>query len=335
MKIAVFSTKAYDRQFLDEENKHHNHEIAYFEGRLREASAPLANGYDAVCVFVNDMLDKPTLEILKQGGTTVIALRCAGFNNVDLVTADRLGMTVVRVPAYSPYAVAEHTVALLLAMNRKIHRAHNRVHDGNFALDGLLGFDLHGKTVGVIGTGKIGEVFTRIMKGFGCTIHAYDVTPNPECEAAGVTYVDLPTLFETSDIISLHCPLNPNTHHLIDAAAIDTMKEGVMIINTSRGGLIDAVALIGGLKSGKVGNVGLDVYEEESDLFFEDLSGKVIQDDVFARLLSFPNVIITGHQAFFTSNALQNIAETTLGNISQLESGENCPNQVLPDVIQS
>ena len=335
MKIAVFSTKAYDRHFLDEENEHHNHEIAYFEGRLREASAPLANGYDAVCVFVNDVLDQPTLEILKQGGTTVIALRCAGFNNVDLVTADRLGMSVVRVPAYSPYAVAEHTAALMLAMNRKIHRAHNRVHDGNFALDGLLGFDLHGKTVGVIGTGKIGEVFTRIMKGFGCHINAFDIEPNPACEAAGVTYVDLPTLFKTSDIISLHCPLNPHTHHLIDEAAIASMKDGVMIINTSRGGLIDAVALIAGLKSGKIANVGLDVYEEESDLFFEDLSGKVIQDDVFARLLSFPNVIITGHQAFFTSNALQNIAETTLGNISLLESGEVCPNQVLPDVLKN
>lgn len=335
MKIAVFSTKAYDRRFLDEENEKHNHEIAYFEAHMREASAPLANGYDAVCVFVNDTLDLPTLEILHEGGTKVIALRCAGFNNVDLQAAARLGMSVVRVPAYSPYAVAEHTTALLLAMNRKIHRAHNRVHDGNFALDGLLGFDLHGKTVGVIGTGKIGEVFIRIMKGFGCHVNAYDIKPNPECEAAGATYVDLPTLFETSDIISLHCPLNPHTHHLIDEAAIERMKKDVMIINTSRGGLIDAVALIAGLKSGKVGYVGLDVYEEESDLFFEDLSGKVIQDDVFARLLSFPNVIITGHQAFFTSNALQNISETTLTNISLVESGEPCPNLVLPELVQA
>ena len=335
MKIAVFSTKAYDRHFLDEENTKHHHEIAYFEGRLREASALLANGFDAVCVFVNDVLDLPTLELLKQGGVKVIALRCAGFNNVDLEAAGGLGIAVVRVPAYSPYAVAEHTAALILTLNRKIHRAHNRVHDGNFALDGLLGFDLHGKTVGVIGTGKIGEVFVRIMKGFGCHVNTFDVTPNPECEAAGATYVDLPTLFESSDIISLHCPLNPKTHHLIDAAAIELMKKEVMLINTSRGGLIDAVALIAGLKSGKVGYVGLDVYEEESDLFFEDLSGKVIQDDVFARLMTFPNVVITGHQAFFTKNALQNIAETTLGNISLLESGEPCLNQVLADVLKS
>ncbi|PWQ92724.1 2-hydroxyacid dehydrogenase [Leucothrix pacifica] len=335
MKIAVFSTKAYDRRFLDEENEKHNHEIDYFEAHMRVASAPLAKGYDAVCVFVNDTLDESTLEILKQGGTSVIALRCAGFNNVDLQAAQRLGMLVVRVPAYSPYAVAEHTVALMLAMNRKIHRAHNRVHDGNFALDGLLGFDLHGKTVGVVGTGKIGEVFIRIMKGFGCHVHAYDIAVNPACEAVGAKYVDLPTLFETSDIISLHCPLNPDTHHMIDEVAIERMKKGVMIINTSRGGLIDAAELIAGLKTGKIGNVGLDVYEEEADLFFEDLSGKVIQDDVFARLLSFPNVIITGHQAFFTSNALQNISDTTLTNISLVEAGKPCPNLVVPEALKA
>ena len=334
MKVAVFSTKAYDRQFLDEENLKHNHDISYFEGRLREASAALANGFDAVCVFVNDVLDLPTLEILKQGGVSVIALRCAGFNNVDLEAAERLGIAVVRVPAYSPYAVAEHTAALMLTLNRKTHRAHNRVHDGNFALDGLIGFDLHGKTVGVIGTGKIGEVFVRIMRGFGCHVNVFDIAHNPECEAVGATYVDLPTLFESSDIISLHCPLNPKTHHMIDEEAIERMKKGVMLLNTSRGGLIDARALIKGLKSGKVGYVGLDVYEEESDLFFEDLSGKVIQDDVFARLMTFPNVIITGHQAFLTTNALQNIAETTLSNISLLELDQPCANTVLAEVVK-
>ena len=334
MKVAVFSTKAYDRHFLDEENLKHNHDISYFEGRLREASAVLANGFDVVCVFVNDVLDLPTLELLKQGGVSVVALRCAGFNNVDLQAAERLGISVVRVPAYSPYAVAEHTAALMLTLNRKIHRVHNRVHDGNFALDGLIGFDLHGKTVGVIGTGKIGEIFVRIMKGFGCHVHVFDITRNPECEALGATYVDLPTLFETSEIISLHCPLNPKTHHMVDEEAIGRMKKGVMLLNTSRGGLIDARALITGLKSGKVGYVGLDVYEEESDLFFEDLSGKVIQDDVFARLMTFPNVIITGHQAFLTTNALQNIAETTLSNNSLLESGKPCANTVLAEVVK-
>ena len=328
MKVAVFSAKTYDKRFLDEENKQYKHELVYFEPSLNVNTALLAQDFKAVCVFVNDQLDAPTLEILAKGGTRIIALRCAGFNNVDLQATQRLNMQVVRVPAYSPYAVAEHAVALLLALNRRIHRAHNRVREGNFSLDGLLGFDLYGKTVGVVGTGRIGVIFSKIMTGFGCRVIAFDPFPNADCEAAGATYVDLPELFGTSDIISLHCPLTPETHHLIDTSAIQQLKKGVMIINTSRGALIDALALIEGLKSGRIGYVGLDVYEEEADLFFEDLSGQVIQDDIFARLMTFPNVIITGHQAFFTSTALQNIAETTLNNIQQLISGEPCPNLV-------
>ncbi len=334
MNIAVFSTKAYDRQFLDAENDQQRHEIVYFEPQLTADTARLADGFAAVCVFVNDQLDAQTLEILAQGGTRVIALRCAGFNNVDLHAASRLGIRVVRVPAYSPHAVAEHAVALLLTLNRKTHRAHNRIREGNFSLEGLLGFDLHGKTVGVVGTGRIGEIFAGIMTGFGCRVLAFDPIRNPAVEDAGIAYVDLPELFRASDIVSLHCPLTPETHHLIDASAIAQLKEGVMLINTSRGALIDARALIDGLKSARIGSVGLDVYEEEADLFFEDLSGRVIQDDVFARLMTFPNVIITGHQAFFTQNALQNIAATTLSNITAIEADEACLNLVSTDVLR-
>ncbi len=334
MKIAVFSTKAYDRHFLDAENGQQQHDIVYFEPQLTADTARLADGFAAVCVFVNDQLDATTLESLAKGGTRVIALRCAGFNNVDLHTAERLGIQVVRVAAYSPHAVAEHAVALLLTLNRKIHRAHNRIREGNFSLEGLLGFDLHGKTVGVVGTGRIGEIFAGIMTGFGCHVLAFDPIRNPTVEQLGIAYVDLPELFRASDMVSLHCPLTPETHHLIDASAIEQLKEGVMLINTSRGALIDARALIDGLKSARIGSVGLDVYEEEADLFFEDLSGRVIQDDVFARLMTFPNVIITGHQAFFTQNALQNIAATTLSNVTALESNEPCPNLVSTAVLR-
>ena len=262
------------------------------------------------------------------GGTRLIALRCAGFNNVDLKAAAELGMTVVRVPAYSPYAVAEHTVALILTLNRKLHRAYNRVREGNFSLDGLLGFDLHGRTVGIVGTGKIGRIVGQILQGFGCKILAYDLYPNPEFEASGAQYVEPLELAAKSDIITLHCPLTPETHHIVNAETINYIKPGVMLVNTSRGALIDTKAIIDGLKSKKIGYLALDVYEQEEDLFFEDLSNEVIQDDVFQRLLTFPNVIITGHQAFFTENALKNIAETTLSNITDFEKGKSCPNQV-------
>ncbi|RCJ16469.1 hydroxyacid dehydrogenase [Nostoc sp. ATCC 43529] len=330
MKVAVFSTKAYDRQFLSLVNSSTQHELVFFEPRLNRDTAILAAGFPAVCVFVHDQVDAPTLELLASRGTHLVVLRCAGFNNVDLQAAADLGVTVVRVPAYSPYGVAEHTVGLILSLNRKIHRAYNRVRESNFSLDGLLGFNLHQRTVGIIGTGKIGLILGQIMKGFGCNLLAYDVYRNSELEALGGKYVELPELFANSDIISLHCPLTPETHHLINAQAIEQIKPGVMLINTSRGALIDTQAVIEGLKSGKIGYLGVDVYEQESELFFEDLSGEIIQDDIFQRLTTFPNVLITGHQAFFTAEALHNIAETTFANISDIEQGRPCPNQIHP-----
>lgn len=329
MKVAVFSAKPYDRKFLDTANAQFNHELVYFEPSLRQNTASLAAGFPAVCLFVNDAADAPTLEILAANGTQVIALRSAGFNHVDLKAAADLGLTVVRVPAYSPYAVAEFAVGMVLTLNRKFHKAYNRVREGNFALDGLMGFDLQGATVGVVGTGKIGLIFAQIMRGFGCQILGYDRYPNSQfSEIAGSRYVDLPELLASADIISLHCPLTPETHHLINGAAIAQMKPGAMVINTSRGALIDTEAVIEGLKSQKIGSLGLDVYEQESDLFFEDLSNEIIQDDVFERLLMFPNVLVTGHQAFFTSNAMENIAETTLANIATIAAGNSCPNEV-------
>jgi D-lactate dehydrogenase len=331
MKVAVFSTKSYDRIFLEAANVDYGHELIFFEPRLNRETSILAAGFPAVCAFVNDQLDAAVLTTLARQGTRLIALRCAGFNNVDLASAQNLGLKVVRVPAYSPYAVAEHTVALILSLNRKIHRAYARVREGNFALDGLLGFDLYGKTVGIIGTGKIGAVVAKIMKGFGCHLLGYDPYPNSECKKIGLRYVSLTELFVESDIITLHCPLTPETHHLIDTKALDQMKNGVILINTSRGAVIDTKAVINALKSGKIGYLGLDVYEEEADLFFEDLSNIVIQDDVFARLLTFPNVIITAHQAFFTREALEGIAKTTLANIADFEQGRPCPNEVIAD----
>lgn len=331
MNIAVFSTKPYDRMFLEAANAAHGHELIYFEPRLTRETSALAAGFPAVCVFVNDQLDATVLAALARQETRLIALRCAGFNNVELAAAREVGLTVVRVPAYSPHAVAEHTLGLVLALNRKIHRAYARVREGNFALDGLLGFDLYGQTVGIVGTGQIGAVVARIMGGFGCRILAHDPFPNPECEALGARYVALPELFADSDMITLHCPLTPQTRHLIDAQALQQMKPGVMLINTSRGALIDTPSVTEALKSGKIGYLGLDVYEEEADLFFEDLSNIVLQDDVFARLLTFPNVIITGHQAFFTRNALERIAETTLANITTFEQSLASPNEISVD----
>jgi D-lactate dehydrogenase len=328
MNVAVFSTKPYDRRFLDAANERARHELTYFEPRLVPETTPLAVGFPAVCAFVNDRLDRPVLEALAAGGTRLIALRSAGFNNVSLDAAAELGMTVVRVPAYSPHAVAEHTVGLMLALNRKLPRAAFRVREGNFSLDGLLGFDIHGKTIGIVGTGKIGTVVARIMAGFGCRLLAHDPYPNDTCRDLGVAYVPLDTLLAEADIVTMHLPLTPDSHHMIDAAAIRRMKPGAMLINTSRGALLDTPAVIEGLKSGRIGSLGLDVYEEEADLFFEDLSNQVLQDDVFARLLTFPNVLITGHQAFFTAEALTAIAETTLANITAVERGERCANEV-------
>ncbi|MEM6446744.1 MAG: 2-hydroxyacid dehydrogenase [Cyanobacteria bacterium P01_D01_bin.123] len=328
MKVAVFSTKKYDRQFLTAANNTHQHELTFFEPRLTPATAALAAGFPAVCAFINDTLSAETLRAIAAAGTQLIALRSAGFNNVDLSVASELGLTVVRVPAYSPYAVAEHAVGLILTLNRKLHRAYNRTRDDNFSLEGLLGFDLHGSTVGIIGTGKIGQCFTQIMHGFGCHLLAYDPHPNPVCIELGVEYVELPDLLAAADIVSLHCPLMPATYHLINADTLQYLKPGAMVINTSRGGLIDTPAVIQAIKSGKVGYLGIDVYEQEENLFFEDLSDTIIQDDAFQLLQSFPNVVITAHQAFFTRNALQNIAETTLANISDIAAGRDCPNEV-------
>ena len=327
MKIAVFSAKRYDREFLDAANTD-GHVLRYFQPHLDAETASLAAGFDAVCAFVNDTLSAEVLEALAASGVKLIALRCAGFNNVDLAAAARLGIGVVRVPAYSPHAVAEHAVALLLSLNRKIHRAYNRIREGNFSLDGLLGFDLHGRTVGVIGTGRIGAVFAHIMAGFGCEVLAYDPFPDAAKLPAKARFVSLDEIYAQSDIISLHCPLSPQNKHMIGVASIAKMKVGVMLINTSRGALLDTRAVIVALKSGKVGALGLDVYEEEGDLFFEDLSCEIIPDDVFTRLLTFPNVLITGHQAFFTREALGNIAATTLANITTYERTGQCANGV-------
>ncbi len=328
MKVTIFSSKPYDREFLSKFNT--AHELVFIENHLTAETAALADGSPAVCAFVNDTLDAAALSALAAGGTRFIAMRCAGYNNVDLAAVKSLGFQIARVPAYSPYAVAEHTVALLLAVNRHVHKAYNRVREGNFSIDGLMGTDLHGKTVGVIGTGTIGAIFARIMRGFGCEVLAHDIRENPECIGHGVRYVPLDEIFTRSHAISLHCPLTPETRHLIDAKSLSLMREGVFIVNTSRGALIDTEAAIAAVKNGKIGGLALDVYEEESDLFFEDLSFQIIQDDIFMRLTTFPNVIVTGHQAFFTREAMENIATTTLANLTDFETGRDCPNLIQP-----
>jgi D-lactate dehydrogenase len=322
MKVSVFSAKAYDRQYLEAANKAADtpHELVFHDVHLSENSAILAADTPAVCLFVNDHADRATLARLAGQGVRLVALRSAGFNNVDLDAASELGIAVARVPAYSPEAVAEHTVALILTLNRKTHRAYARVREGNFALDGLMGFNLHGKTVGLIGVGKIGVALARILRGFGCHLLASDPIHRDEFESAGGSYVELQDLLTRSDIISLHCPLTAETRHLISAEAISRMKPGVMLINTSRGAVVDTRAVTDGLKSGRIGYLGLDVYEEESDLFFEDMSNQLISDDIFARLLTFPNVLITGHQAFFTTEAVTSIAETTIANITSFQA---------------
>ncbi|MGK7908914.1 MAG: 2-hydroxyacid dehydrogenase [Synechococcus sp.] len=328
MKVAVFSSKKYDRESLQAANRDGEHELTFFEPRLTAVTAPLAAGFPAVCAFINDTLDADALEVLAAGGTQLIALRSAGFNHVDLSMAAKLGLTVVRVPAYSPYAVAEHAVGLILMLNRKLNRAYNRVRDDNFSLEGLLGFDLFGSTVGIVGTGQIGLCFARIMHGFGCHLLAYDPFENPAISEMGGRYVSLPELLAESDIVSLHCPLMPETQHLINADTLQDLKPGAMLINTSRGGLIDTKAAIDAIKSGIIGYFGIDVYEDEENLFFEDLSDTIIQDDSIQLLQSFPNVVITAHQGFFTRNALQNIAVTTLHNISAFERGAPLKNEV-------
>ena len=321
MKIAVYSSKPYEKSFLDAANAGPRHELVYLDATCSATTADLARGCPAVSIFVGDDASAPVLKALHAGGTRLLALRSAGFNHMDVAEADRLGLTVLRVPAYSPHAVAEHAVGLMLTLNRKFHRAFNRVREQNFALDGLMGFDMHGRTAGVVGTGKIGEVVCKILTGFGCHVLASDPVKNPACEAMGVRYVSLPDLYAQSDIITLHCPLNPATKHLVNATALAAMKPGVMLINTSRGGVIDTRALIAALKKGHVGSVGLDVYEEEGDLFFKDLSERVIYDDVFVRLMSFPSVLITAHQGFFTHEACTAIAQTTINNVTDFECG--------------
>ncbi|MEM1159033.1 MAG: 2-hydroxyacid dehydrogenase [Verrucomicrobiota bacterium] len=334
MKTAVFSSKSYDRERLTRELKQvadsggNKIECTFLEVRLTPETAILARGHTVVCCFVHDELGPEVIEILAQHGVRHIAMRCAGYNNVDLRACRKCQITVSRVPAYSPYAVAEHAVGLILELNRKYSRAYNRVRDNNFSLDGLEGFDLHGKTVGVVGTGKIGVCFARIMLGFGCRVVAFDIQENSELLAAGVCYMDLAGLFAESDIISLHCPLNEHTQHLINEKSIAGMKCGVMVINTSRGPLIDTGDIIAAVKSGQVGYLGMDVYEEEAGVFFEDFSSRIIGDDQLMRLTTFPNVRITSHQAFFTHEALDNIARTAVENLVYQSRGEPGPNLV-------
>jgi D-lactate dehydrogenase len=324
--IRMFSTKPYDRQGFEAAND--SHSLTFLDPRLDPTTVELAAGADAVCVFVNDDLSAPVLEALAASGVGCVALRCAGYNNVDLDAARRLGLVVVRVPAYSPNAVAEHTLALILALNRRIHRAYNRVRDGNFSLDGLVGFDLAGKTAGVVGTGRIGAIVARLLWHLRCRVLAADPFPDEHLLELGVEYVSIDQLFAESDLVTLNCPLTPETHHLVDAAAIDSMRPGVMLVNTGRGGLIDTQAVVDGLKSARLGSLALDVYEEEAELFFEDRSQEILDDDVFARLLTFPNVLITAHQAFLTNEALSAIAETTLANVTSVFAGGAVQNRV-------
>jgi len=328
MKIAFFNTKSYDREYFDRSNKNTGIEITYFDGTLNCETTELTKGYEGVCVFVNDQLNADVIAKLAEHGTRLIALRCAGFNNVDLEAAARHSIKVVRVPAYSPNAVAEHAVALILTLNRKTHKAYNRVRESNFSLERLTGFNLQGKTVGVIGTGKIGATFCRIMQGFQCKVLAQDPYPNKDLQKKGVEYVKTDELLSRSDIISLHCPLTPDSKHLINKESIKKMKRGVMLINTSRGALINTQDAIKGLKKGRIGYLGIDVYEQEEELFFKDLSENIIQDETIMRLMSFPNVLITSHQAFFTREALEQIAFVTLQNIQDFKNERPLKNEV-------
>lgn len=328
LKISFFSTQPYDKVFFEKHNKDFGFELEFFETQLNAHTVNLIQDSAIVCVFVNDVVNAEVIEKLAERGVKIIALRCAGFNNVDLEAAKKLGINVCRVPAYSPEAVAEHAMAMILTLNRKTHKAYNRVREQNFALNGLLGFDLHGKTIGIIGTGNIGKAFSKIAKGFGCKILAFDIVKNQEMEAFGVDFVDIETIFKESDVISLHCPLNDKTLHIINKKSLAQMKNNVMIINTSRGALIDTSDVIDALKNGKVGYLGIDVYEQEEKLFFRDLSENIIQDDTIQRLMSFPNVLVTAHQAFFTNEALTQIALVTLGNIKSLLTENDIENKM-------
>jgi D-lactate dehydrogenase len=325
MRVAVYSVHPWERPFLLAANQTPAHALRLLGEPLHEGTVALADGFPAVAAFANDRLDATVLRRLAGGGTRLVCLRSVGFNHVDLREAEVLGLTVLRVPEYSPSAVAEHTIGLLLSVNRKIHRAWARVREHNFSLEGLMGFDLAGKTVGVVGVGRIGEIVAKILLGFGCTVLAHDPARRPELEALGVRYVTLAALWPACDVITLHCPLTPATWHLVDADAIAAMRPGVVLVNTSRGAVVDSRALLGGLKSGHIGAVALDVYEEEGDVFFRDLSEAVLMDDVLARLLTFPNVLVTGHQAFFTREAVQAIATTTIANLSGFEAGRIDP----------
>lgn len=327
MKIAFFSTQSYDKDYFNRFNT--DHELVFFEATLNAGTAALAKDCQAVCAFVNDQVNAATLEALAAADIKLIALRSAGYNNVDLSAAKQNGITVVRVPAYSPYAVAEHAVALILTLNRKTHKAYNRVREGNFSLEKLTGFDLYGKTVGVIGTGKIGQLFSDIMMGFGCKVVAFDLVADKELEKKGVEYLPLVKLLPKCDIISLHCPLNEQTRHIINAQTLQMMKPGAMLINTGRGALIDTRAVVESLKSKQLGYLGIDVYEQEEKLFFHNLSEEIIEDDIIMRLMSFPNVLITAHQGFFTDEALSQIAQTTLYNITEFENGRELKNKVV------
>ena len=328
-KIAFFGAKPYDIASFDKVNEKYNYDIRYYKGHLNPNNVVLTQDMDAVCIFVNDTADAAVIDAMVDNGVKLLALRCAGFNNVDLKAA-KGKLPVVRVPAYSPYAVAEYSLALMLSLNRKIHRAYWRTRDGNFSLNGLMGFDMHGKTIGIIGTGKIARILIRLLKGFGMRILAYDLYPDMKFAGEeGISYVSLDELYRESDIISLHCPLTDQTKYMIDKDSIDKMKEGVMIINTGRGQLINTNDLIEGLKEKKIAAAGLDVYEEEGEYFYEDKSDKIIDDDVLARLLSFNNVIVTSHQAFFTKEALHNIAETTLQNIEDFRCHRPLVNEVI------
>ena len=328
MKVAVFSTKNYDREFLGKFNENYGHEITFFEAPLNEDTANLAQDFKAICAFVNDKMDANTLARIAGHGIKLIALRCAGFNNVDLKAAAQNGIEVRRVPAYSPQAVAEHAVALIMTLNRKTHKAYNRIREGNFSLEKLLGFNVFGKTVGVIGTGEIGAAFCNIMLGFGCKVVAYDVQTSEELSSRGVEYLSLEKLLQRADIISIHCPLVPQTRHLMNSSTFAQMKKGAMLINTSRGAVIDTQDAVEALKSGQLGYLGIDVYEQEENLFFRDLSESIIPDDLISRLIGFPNVLITSHQGFFTQEALDQIATTTLQNISDFEKGQETANIV-------
>ena len=327
-KIAFFDTKPYDRKSFGEVSSNFDFDITYFETHLNQNTVELSNDFDAICAFVNDSLDKKVIEHLVNHKNQIIALRCAGYNNIDFKTAYGK-IHVVRVPSYSPYAVAEHAIALILSLNRKIHKAYHRTRDGNFSIDGLLGFDMYGKTAGIIGTGKIGKCLVSILKGFGINVLAYDIHPDHEyAKKTNIRYVTLYELYKKSDIISLHCPLTVDTEHMINEKTINRMKNGVMIINTGRGKLIHTESLISGLKSSKIGSAGLDVYEEESEYFFEDKSTDMITDDILARLLTFPNVLLTSHQGFFTAEALRNIAKTTFNNLKEFFDGGYLENEI-------